>query len=377
MGVFRLPDLGEGLVDAEIVIWHVKEGDEVVIDQILVSVETAKALVDIPSPLNGRIIKLGAQVGARIATHDCLIEFQETESLNSQSPSSTVAGELKSSDEVYREVSPGKKTLNTQLKATALVRGLALRLDVDLNQIAGTGPGGTITSLDVEQAQSYKDLKPLPGYESLRGTRRTMSEVMRQSLQAVVPATLMDEANVQHWPVHTDVTVRLIQALVYAASIEPALNVWLDAEAAQRKIWREVHVGVAWDTPHGLMVPVLHHAEKLDADGLRAQLTIIKEQVLARTISRDDLQGATVVLSNFGKFGGHFATPVVLPPAVAILAAGHWSNRVLSQDQTIGIYRCLPLSLTFDHRAVTGAEAARFLAAVIQQLQDQVYTGPI
>lgn len=367
MKTFALPDLGEGLPDAEIVEWHVKVGQTVKLDEPLVSMETAKAVVEVPSPYTGTIAKLYGKPGDVIDTGAALVDF-DGQAEGRQS--GTVAGELEQSDTVLTEATAKqalkRSSVSKGVKATPAVRALAQRLDIDLTTVKPTGAGGIITAEDVRQADKSVDIGPS---EPIRGVRRAMVKSMTDSHASVVPATVMDEADITDWKAGEDITVRLIQAIVKACEQEPALNAWFTANGPARRVFEEVHVGMAMDTPEGLFVPVIHNAGQYDAKALREQIQAIKAAVSTREISQDQLQGNTITLSNFGKFAGQYASPVVVPPTVAILAVGRLLEVPRVIDGQMQVRRCLPLSLTFDHRAVTGGEAARFLGCLMEALR--------
>jgi pyruvate dehydrogenase E2 component (dihydrolipoamide acetyltransferase) len=183
-----------------------------------------------------------------------------------------------------------------------------------------------------------------------------------------VPATLVDDADIHAWPKGTDVTVRLIRAIVAGCKAEPALNVWYDAKGGWRRLVKKVHIGIAVDTPDGLFVPVLRDCGSRDAADLRRGLDNMRRDVEARKIPADELRGNTITLSNFGMIGGRYSAPVVLPPTVAIIGAGRIMNAVVADEGKPAVHRVVPLSVTFDHRAVTGGEAGRFLAAMTADL---------
>jgi pyruvate dehydrogenase E2 component (dihydrolipoamide acetyltransferase) len=237
---------------------------------------------------------------------------------------------------------------------------------VDLALIAPSGAGGMITAADVERAATtLSDAGPL---EELRGVRRAMASRMAHAHAEVVPATVSDDANVDAWR-DRDVTVRLVRAMVAGCAAEPSLNVWYDSKTQGRRLHRKIHLGIAVDTEDGLFVPVLRDVANRDADDLRRGLERMKADILARTIPPEELRGATITLSNFGSLAGRYAAPVVVPPQVAILSTGKAVSRPVAVGNEIAVQRVMPLSLTFDHRVVTGGEAARFLAAVIADLQ--------
>jgi 2-oxoisovalerate dehydrogenase E2 component (dihydrolipoyl transacylase) len=365
MKIFKLPDLGEGLVEAEIVAWHVKEGAEVKADEPLVAVETDKAIVDIPAPQAGRIVKLYGEVGEIVHIGDPLVEF---DSGAPAADAGTVVGELGTSREVIsdRPVGVGRTTV-AGIKVTPAVRALAQRLDVDLAIVTPSGPDGLITAADVQRvAKILAEAGPL---EPLRGVRRSMAHHMAQAHAEVVPVSLLDQADIDAWPAGSDITLRLIRALIAGCAAEPALNAWYDGHAMGRRVLKAIHLGIAMDSPDGLFVAVLHDAGSRSSRELRTALDELKTAVASRRILPEQLRGYTITLSNFGTIAGRHATPVVLPPTVAILGAGMARPEVVALNGEPAVHRVLPLSLTFDHRAVTGGEAGRFLATVIEDLQ--------
>jgi pyruvate dehydrogenase E2 component (dihydrolipoamide acetyltransferase) len=205
--------------------------------------------------------------------------------------------------------------------------------------------------------------------EPLRGVRRNMARVMADAHAKVVPTTLCDDADIHAWLPGNDITVRLIRALVAACKAVPALNAWFDGEAGTRTLHGRVDVGIAVDTEEGLFVPALRNADVLDAAGVRAAINRNRDQVRDRSIPAEELKGYTISLSNFGVFAGRYATPVVVPPCVAIVAAGKLRHEMAPVIGGVEAHRLMPLSLTFDHRAATGGEAARFLKAMLDDLR--------
>ncbi|RUR15207.1 dihydrolipoamide acetyltransferase family protein [Legionella septentrionalis] len=369
MKIFNLPDLGEGLPDAEIHEWFVKEGDTVKADQPLVSMETAKAVVDVPCPQDGTIVKFFGKPGDVIKTGEPLVAFASAED-HVVKDKGTVVGNLEESHEISEDhfTIGTSQTARQRIKTTPAVRMLAKKLGIDLSTLTATGEHGVITREDVQRAAEQKS-KPKDGYEPLRGVRRAMLNSMVQSHQEVVPVSIFDEADIECWKTQTDITARLIKAIVDASEQEPALNAWFDKEQGARRCFKEVHLGLAMDTEDGLFVPVIHDAGKHSAEELRQIINDFKTSVRERSVPADKLKGATITLSNFGKFAGRFASPIIVPPMVAILAVGRLYEGAVCVDGKIAAHRLLPLSLSFDHRAVTGGEATRFLGAVIESLQ--------
>jgi 2-oxoisovalerate dehydrogenase E2 component (dihydrolipoyl transacylase) len=367
MDIFNLPDLGEGLPDAEIHEWFVKEGDTVVLDQPLVSMETAKAVVDVPCPQAGTIVKIFGKIGDVIKTGEPLVSFAVENA--ARVDKGTVVGNLEESTDVSDDVFVvGSGAVRARAKATPAVRMLAKKLGVDLNALTGTSEHGMISREDV-QREADRASQPPEGFEPLRGVRRAMLASMVQSHQDVVPVSIFDEADIGCWKEQTDITVRLIQAIKFACSKEPALNAWFDTAHKARKCFDQVHLGLAMDSNEGLFVPVIHDVGSFSDKALRTIINDYKTAVLERALPPEKLKGATITLSNFGKFAGRFASPIIVPPSVAILAVGRLYQGVVSHNDKIEVHRLVPLSLSFDHRAVTGGEATRFLGAVIESLQ--------
>jgi pyruvate dehydrogenase E2 component (dihydrolipoamide acetyltransferase) len=516
MTVFKLPDLGEGLPDAEIVEWLVTEGEEVKLDQPLVSMETAKAVVEVPSPVTGRVVRFHGQAGDVIQTGAPLVDFAvEGEALSaevdatSDGESATQSGqdavdddapagavledldlqppleESQGPDELYDEfgasgietsdfeaepepepepepeiealqsaqtedgpasddgsraepeddvaaeapISPeepgqdsedspdsgtvvgnvqsGNEVLQEHtsdlggVRVTPAVRALARKLRVDIRQVRPSGTGNVVTAADVRQAASdgsaplralgsgapsapeepvvQKPQTPAEqpdqaeGTEAdqwvpVRGPRRTMARVMTESHRSIVPTTLMDDADIHAWRPGEDLTARLIRALWAGALVEPGLNAWYDGENGLRMVHKNMHVGMAVDTEDGLFVAALRDVNQLDRRALRSEINRLRDNAASRSIPPEDLKDYTIILSNFGKFAGRYATPVITPPCVCIVAAGALRHEVVPVLGGIEVHRMIPLSLTFDHRACTGGEAARFLKAMLEDL---------
>ncbi len=365
MNTFNLPDLGEGLQDAEIVTWHVGAGDHVVADQPLVSVETDKAVVEIPSPQSGRIARCFAEPGDIVKIGSPLVEFET----GVQADSGTVVGAIAPEKPKPAAAKPPTAAPpgTARVKATPAVRALARRLGVDLPHVAASGPDGAIMAADVERAAAA--IAAAGPLEPLRGVRRAMAINMERAHAVVVPATVTEEADIHDWPSGGDVTLRLIRAMVAGCRAEPALNAWFLGRDTGRRLHDKVDLGMAMDTQDGLFVPVLRDVGGRGADDLRQGLERMKTDIRARSVPAGELRGQTITLSNFGMFGGRHAALVVLPPQVAILGAGRIAERAVAHQGQAMVRRVLPLSLTFDHRAVMGGEASRFLAATVADLE--------
>ena len=364
MKTFALPDLGEGLAEAEIVSWHVTEGDHVVVDQPLLAVETEKAVVEIPSPQAGHIGKLLAKVGDRVKVGAPVLDFEE----GAHAEGGTVVGRLaepQSAPKATRSVSPSSGPRSPAIHAAPAVRARARELDVDLASIRPSGPEATITLADVQATASGKTQSG----EALRGARRTMATHMARAWREVVHATVQDHADIAGWPAGEDVTVRLVRALVAGCQAEPALNASFDGASLSLRENQTIDLGLAIDSPEGLFVPVLRDVARGTTQDWRRQIDAFKSALETRSLAPADMRGATISLSNFGSIAGRHATLIVMPPQVAILGVGRIVMQPVQTSDGVALHRALPLSLTFDHRAVTGGMAARFLRAVIADLE--------
>jgi pyruvate dehydrogenase E2 component (dihydrolipoamide acetyltransferase) len=450
---FHLPDLGEGLPDATIVEWLVKEGDSVKLDAPLVSMETAKAVVEVPSPYTGKVLKFHGAAGDVINTGAPLAEFEldpkgkqraenaagshhapepapaQVSPPPQSSPASGGGSEREDEGTVVGAVASSNEVRSEQVgsaggvKAVPAVRAMAKKLKVDLARVAPTGAGGVVTMQDVKKAaaagtaallpspsgrgvggegsreavpssalrapspegrreaqrstlsQGGKPMRTTPPTvaatgqpEQLKGVRRNMARVMAQANVEVAQTTIVDDADLHQWLGKQDITARTIRAIVVACKVEPALNAWFDGKNLTITRHPNVDLGIAVDTPDGLFVPALRNADMLDARGLREGINRLRAQVMDRSIAASELTGYTISLSNFGMFAGRYGTVVVVPPCVAIVGVGKLSHDVVAVMGGIEVHRRLPISLTFDHRACTGGEAARFLKAVLDDL---------
>lgn len=396
MTTFNLPDLGEGLPEAEIVEWHVKEGDAITVDQAMVSVETAKAVVDVPSPQTGIVAKLHAQAGDIVATGAPLIDFSDTAAAPGPAPqaapaeaapvttesAATVVGNVPTGGGLLEETAiagGSRRRKGGRVKATPSVRTEAKRLGIDLRLVQPTGRNGQITASDLagfsssskaaaRQPASREGMAP-GRTDTLRGPRRAMAQSMAQTRDAVAVCTIFDDADINEWINKRDFTVRMLRAMVAGCAAEPRLNGFFDAERVSHQIESRVDIAMAVDTDDGLIVPVIRNVEEKSLDDIRAAVAAIKQATISRTVSPQDMVNYTITLSNFGMLAGRYATPLMVTPTVAILGSGKLQHDVVAVMGGIEVHRRIPLSLSFDHRCITGGDACRFLAAVIKDLE--------
>ncbi len=478
---FLLPDLGEGLPDAEIIKWDVAVGDTIEAGETMVEMSTAKAVVEVPSPFSGTVIKLFGGIGDVIKTGNPLIEVatgnitatpKKAEEKKSDAAgaasAATVVGAVVVGDEIIRlsdmkkpqgavakktsekpaevatssiptladvKMGPAVRSLlkglgldgsgimptgprNTLTKqdvfnavkqggavatpapsgeifsskgilAAPKVRARAGERGVNLAQVKPTGHAGNITLDDVNSAvmadftvaspngtpptgvytRPTREVEPSGEPEKQVGPRRVMAQMMAKASSEVCKTSLFDDVDISAWPKGTDITVRILRSIIAAAMVEPAINAWYDAEEGTKTIHKHVNLGVAVDSPKGLFVPVLHDAQNLSAADLRGTLNARREAINSGTIKVADMSKATITLSNFGMLAGRFATPIVVPPEVAIVGIGGLFERVVMDENGVSNHRHMPVSITFDHRAATGGEAARFLGAILADLK--------
>jgi 2-oxoisovalerate dehydrogenase E2 component (dihydrolipoyl transacylase) len=427
MRTFKLPDLGEGLAEAEVLEWHVKPGDHVLVDQPMVSVETAKAAVEVPVPFSGTVIALHAAVGDIVATGARLIDLDPVTVVGTAPvtgidvDSGTVVGTMPvtSEEEFVESATVGHSRGNgdSRTRAVPVARALARRLGLELSSIAGSGPDGLVKLDDVIQhanigaavgprsssvgsngrrsngsrsndgprsnddlgsngvTPSSRTVVPMsapPGaaLEPLRGARRAMAHSMSMSRDQVAASTVCDDADIHSWTQRGDYMLRLIRAMIGACIAEPALNAWYDSANSSRVLLKHVDLAIAVDTPNGLIVPVIRDIQNKTPDELRKAIITQKDAAHQRSTSPQDLRDFTLMLSNFGTLAGRYGIPLVVPPAVAILGAGKVRQDAVVIADTVVAHRRMPLSLSFDHRCITGGEACRFLAAVIADLEE-------
>ncbi|MDP5210494.1 dihydrolipoamide acetyltransferase family protein [Microbulbifer sp. 2205BS26-8] len=395
MKIFTLPDLGEGLPDAVVREWHVSEGSSVAAHESLVTVETAKALVEVPAPWGGKVEKLFAEVDETVNVGDPLVGFtgtgegeveaqpgpganevvpepvQATAEEHAQEDSGTVVGSLEQGEAVL-EAEPQQEQ-GPRRFATPSVRALARRLGVDLQRLSKDGARVTAAQVCAAagsrpQTPAETAVKPVAASEAaaMSPARRAMGLSMSRARDQVAQITLCDDADISNWWGSAPALLRLIRALQAACIAEPNLNaLYRDDQLIPQAT---INIGLAVDSPRGLFVPVLRDVAAHSDEALLQAVADFKQQARETGIAQSDLQGGSILLSNFGAIAGRYATPLVLPPTVAIVGAGRVCQGVVVVDRWPAMRPLLPLSVSADHRAVTGGELARFLQALLQAL---------
>jgi pyruvate dehydrogenase E2 component (dihydrolipoamide acetyltransferase) len=394
---FRFPDVGEGIAEGEVVRWLVKEGDEVKADQALVEIETDKAVVEMPSPYSGTVLRLHHKEKDIVKVGEVLVTVGEKgEAVPAAGPAQAVpaaaAGPVATAAQAPTSGAPPGEVL-----ATPAVRRLARDLGVDLGAIGGSGPGGRITEDDIKAAKEKPaekkvEIKVKPKYDlygnleriPLRGVRRATARHMRESLNKAAHVTHCDEADATKLAALRD-SMRadaegkglkltylpfIIKAVVEALKLHPTLNASLDDEEEEIVVKKYYNIGVAVDVPDGLIVPVVKAADEKSALDLAGEIQSLAKAARERTLDLADLKGGTFSITNVGVIGGFAATPIINYPEVAILATMKIEERAKIANGAVVVRKTLPLCLSFDHRVVDGAEAARFTKDLIRFLEE-------
>ncbi|MFQ5735985.1 MAG: dihydrolipoamide acetyltransferase family protein [Thermodesulfobacteriota bacterium] len=407
---FKLPDLGEGITEGEVVKWKVAQGEQVEEHQVLLDLETDKAIVEVPSPKKGRVAKLNKKEGDVVNVGETLLEIDTAEAA-APVVHPEEAPEAPEEKEPVEEESfsiVGKVPQTQEVMAAPKARALARKLGVDLSGVKGTGPGGFITEADVQAASVGK---ASPGQEQmpaqaapatpaaappkpekwgpvervpLKGIRRSIARNLMASQKSAAFVTGMDDADVTElWElrarerrvarekgIHLTLMPFFMKAIQHALTSHPMLNASMDDERGEIVVKKYYNIGVAVMTPDGLMVSVVRDVDKKTILELATELQGLSKKARERKITLEELKGSTFTISNYGSFGGTYATPIINSPDVAILGTGRVADRPWVKGGSILIRKVLPLSLTFDHRVIDGAEAAQFLNKVKGYLED-------
>jgi 2-oxoisovalerate dehydrogenase E2 component (dihydrolipoyl transacylase) len=394
--VFKLPDVGEGTVEAEIVAWHVEVGDTVKEDQPLVDVMTDKATVEIPSPVAGRILSRKGEKGDVASVGDELLTIatEEQEKAAASTVSAVVPAEpmpiLPTQPE---EVAAAKPALQHGPKAAPAVRARADALGIDLASIKGTGPQGQILHRDLDAVLLRRQAGEIPlsrdarqGIEEVRviGLRRQIARAMQEAKRRIPHFSYVEEVDVTALEtLRSDLNERraegrprltllpfLILALVKVLPDHPGINAHFDDDEGIIRRHADIHVGIATQTKDGLVVPVIRHANTLGLFDIAIEITRLSEAARAGKASREELSGSTITISSLGPLGGIAATPIIKPPEVAIVAVNKIVTRPVVHDDRIVARKMMNLSSSFDHRVVDGFDAASFIQGLKTCLEE-------
>ncbi|MGO7212628.1 dihydrolipoamide acetyltransferase family protein [Rhizobium ruizarguesonis] len=391
--IIKMPDVGEGVAEAEIVEWHVKTGDPVREDMVIAAVMTDKATVEIPSPVNGTVTWLAGEVGDRIAVKAPLVRIETAGNVGEVQPvgiSQTPIAETPKA-EIAKPApaaptpapAPAEKPL-----AAPSVRLFARESGVDLRQVQATGPAGRILREDIEQflghgtapatAKNGFARKTATEEIKLTGLRRRIAEKMVLSTSRIPHITYVEEVdmtaleelratmNGDRRPDHPKLTVLpfLMRALVKAISEQPDVNATFDDDAGIITRYSAVHIGIATQTPAGLTVPVVRHAEARGIWDCAAEMNRLAEAARSGTATRDELSGSTITISSLGALGGIVSTPIINRPEVAIIGVNKIATRPVWDGTQFVPRKMMNLSSSFDHRIIDGWDAANFVQRI-------------
>jgi pyruvate dehydrogenase E2 component (dihydrolipoamide acetyltransferase) len=424
---FKLPDLGEGIHEGEILKWHVQGGDEIAEDAPLVDVETDKAAVTIPSPRGGRIESLTGEVGDTVSVGQVITVIDDG--------SQDGAKEAPPAAEQPRAAAPAPAQAERPRRpvpAAPATRRLARELGVDINGIAGSGPGGRVTVEDVQASAAgdraaaevaavpahvaaealgddqaaiadfaahaastipFLDIEPLPDFtqwgpvevEALRSIRRKVARKMVTSMVLVPHVAHMDEADVtlledfrkkenarraSHPGGHLTLLAFAVKAVTAGLKATPAFNASLDPFKQEIIYKHYYNIGIAVDTGRGLIVPVIKNTDRKSIIQIAKDIEELALKARDNKLEVDDLRGGTFTITNVGPLGGTALLPTINYPEVAILGMGQAQSKPVVRDGQIVIRTILPLTLAFDHRIADGADAARFVSEMARQLSD-------
>ncbi|MGD1008972.1 MAG: dihydrolipoamide acetyltransferase family protein [Candidatus Aminicenantales bacterium] len=397
---FRFPDVGEGITEGEIVHWLVKEGDGVKADQTLAEIETDKAIVEMPSPYAGTVLKLHFKEKDIVKVGQVLVTIGEkgeaVPEAGAPAAEKAAAPQAGAGPAPAPAAASGATPPGGLAQATPKVRKLAQELGLDLATVQGTGPGGRITEEDLRSsmekpAEKKLEIKVKAKYDlygnleriPLRGVRRATAKHMRESLDKAAHVTHFDEADVTKLAalrekmraeadakgIKLSYLPFIVKAVIEALKLHPTLNAVLDDEEGEIVVRKYYNIGIAVDVPDGLIVPVLKMADQKSVLEIAEEIQSLAKAARERALDLADLKGGTFSITNVGVIGGYAATPIINYPEVAILATMKIDDRARVENGVVVVKKTLPLCLSFDHRVNDGAEAARFTKDLIRFLE--------
>ncbi len=405
--MIKVPDVGEGIAEVELVEWNVSVGDLVREDQMLAAVMTEKATVEIPSPSDGKVLWLGAAPGDKMAVGAALIRLEVAGGVTTEAAAEVTTPDeapeapveapekIKPEEPAHRDsVAPppagganlphpeGEKPM-----AAPSVRWRAREAGVDLRRVTGSGPAGRITHEDLDRLAVASDVAgPTASYRrnssveqiKMIGLRRRIAEKMEQATAKVAHITYVEEIDVtaleelrtslnaarQEDQPRLTILPFLMRAMVRAIAEHPRLNAHYDDEAGIIKQSGGVHIGIAAQTATGLMVPVVRHAEARDLWGCAAELNRVSEAAKAGSAARDELSGSTITVTSLGALGGIMSTPIINRPEVTIVGVNKIAMRPVWNGSNFAPRKMMNLSSSFDHRVIDGWDAAVFVQKI-------------
>ena len=386
--VVKVPDIGEGIAEVEMVEWHVRPGDTVAADQVLADVMTDKATVEVPSPVAGTVIAVKGNAGDKLAVGSELLRLETATTGTAESGEHPVASETSSAQAAATQAAPPllPSTANTKPLASPSVRHHARELGVELAQVRGTGPGGRIEHGDVVRHASGSTAKPAVQRYAERdgehtvpliGLRRQIALHMQASLR-IPHFTYVEEVDVTELEAlrsklnerfggtrgRLTVLPFLMRAIVLAVPAFPQMNARFDDEQGIVTRFDAVNIGIATQTDAGLMVPVVRHAEARDLWASAAEVARLADAARTGKATRDELSESTITITSLGPLGGIVTTPVINAPEVAIVGVNRIVERPVMRTSAIVPRRLMNLSSSFDHRVIDGQHAAEFVQAL-------------
>ncbi len=376
---FRLPDIGEGIVEGEVVRWLVRVGDEIEEDQPMVEVMTDKATVEIPSPVKGRVVEHGGKEGEVVQVGSVLVEIDTGKDEVESEPVHAAPHPPPHRPPISRR----RKTV--RILATPAIRRLAKQMKIDPGRVKGTGPGGRITKEDLTRAQTPPTVAAAGPTERVpyRGIRRRIGDHMLQASNHAPHFTYVEEVDVtelvrmrqraqgseEFQGVRLTYLPYILKALAHELKRHPYLNARLDLDAGEIELRKYYNIGIATQTEEGLMVPVIRNVDRKSLPAVAREISQVSQLAREGNLKLEHLQGSTFTVTSLGALGGIVATPIVNFPEVAILGVNKIAPRPVVRSGRIVIREIMHLSLSQDHRVVDGAVGARFLQAVITRLE--------
>jgi 2-oxoisovalerate dehydrogenase E2 component (dihydrolipoyl transacylase) len=409
---FKMPDLGEGTVDAEIVAWHTKPGDTVSEDQLIVEVMTDKAAVEVPAPVSGRVVSVTGAPGDKVAVGSPLIVFELTDGAaapaTAPTPVAAAVSKPAATPAVATAPAPAQAPAATARPVVAVPvarqgrvmtspanRRRASEAGIDLATVAGSGPGGRIMRADLQAVPAATATAPAPAPRQALADGADITEIKVIGLRRLI-AERMSEAkrNIPHFAYVEEVDVTeleslrmhlnhtrakdagslsylplVVMALVRVLESFPQCNVLYDAARGVLIRHRAVHVGIATQTPDGLKVPVVRNAQALGLWEVAAEIRRLAERARTNKATREELAGSTITVTSLGKLGGIASTPIINAPEVAIIGLNKAVERPMVYQGTVAVRRIMNLSSSFDHRFVDGYDAAAMIQALKERLE--------
>jgi 2-oxoisovalerate dehydrogenase E2 component (dihydrolipoyl transacylase) len=383
----RMPDLGEGIAEVELVEWRVKPGDAVAEDQTLCDVMTDKAAVEIPSSVAGRVVELGGEVGQMMAVGSVLIRIDDQNEVQAPAPRAPAAPAVATTPlpiaAPAAPVPPRPAPPHTRALAAPAVRQRAQALGIDLAGVRGSGPDSRVVHADLDALQRgpvAPATAPSEGTREVKliGLRRAIAQKMQESKRHIPHYTyveevdmtetvaLRDQLNRQHGAARGELSplAFVVRAVIRAVVAFPQVNARFDDDAGVLTLYDAVHLGVATQTDGGLMVPVLRQAQTLDLWACSAAITRLAAAARAGKATREELTGSTITVTSLGKLGGIVSTPVINRPEVAIVGVNRIVARPVVHEGAVQVRQMMNLSSSYDHRVVDGAVAAAYIQQV-------------